>query len=166
MRRRPKRTIRKPTRWSPDEWRAVEAAARARHIPALRFVREATLATAQSGDPTAAPPRRRLVRDELVHQLARVLNNLRQLERVADEDGAAAVAALAAASAHLTEQAIKAAPGRAREAAAVITPIITAGRVLNELVHAGHADEALPSTREIVAALAAVDEAVQRVFAL
>lgn len=162
---RRKRTIRKPTRWSPDEWRAVEAAARAHRIPPLRFIREAALVVAQGGT-APAPPRRRLVRDELVHQLARVLNNLRQLERAADEDGAVAVAALAAASAHSTVQAIKAAPGRAREAAAVIGPIITAGRALNVLVHTAHADEALPPTREIVAALAAVDEAVDRVSAL
>src|SRR5688500_5561157 len=63
MRRR--RTIRNPTRWSPDEWRAVEAAARAHRIPPLRFIREAALVVAQGGT-APAPPRRRLVRDELV----------------------------------------------------------------------------------------------------
>jgi hypothetical protein len=161
---RPKRTIRKPTRWTPAEWRCVEDAARARRVPPLRFIREAALGVAQSGA-DAPPPRRRRVRDELVHQLARVLNNLRQLERVAYEDGADAVGALAGASAHLTVEAIKAAPGRAREAAAVIEPIITAGRILNELVHRANDDEATPPAREAVAVLAAVDDAVQRVFA-
>jgi hypothetical protein len=37
----PKRTVRKPIRWTPQEWSRVEDAARARGIPPLRFVREA-----------------------------------------------------------------------------------------------------------------------------
>lgn len=157
---RPKRTVRKPTRWTPDEWRRVEAAARARRIPPLRFVRESALGAVEGG---AAPPTpRRRVRDELVHQLARVLNNLRQLERVAREEGADAMAALIASSAYLTERAIKAAPGRAREAAALLEPLITAGRALNELTHRANTDEALPPNREVLAVLAVMDAAVQR----
>jgi hypothetical protein len=32
-----KRTVRRPTRWTPDEWRRVEAAAEARNVPSARF---------------------------------------------------------------------------------------------------------------------------------
>lgn len=38
-----KRTVRRPTRWTPDEWRQVETAADARNVPPARFVREAVL---------------------------------------------------------------------------------------------------------------------------
>src|SRR4051812_43637971 len=66
-----RRTIRKLTCWSDDEWRRVEDAARAARppngVPPLRFVREAALEKAGKG---TAPPRRRRVADELVHQLA------------------------------------------------------------------------------------------------
>ena len=51
---RAKRTIRKPTRWPPDEWRSVEDAARARRLPPLRFVREAVLGAVQTGATVAA----------------------------------------------------------------------------------------------------------------
>jgi hypothetical protein len=37
----PRRTVRKPTRWTPEEWARVTDAARARCVPPLRYVREA-----------------------------------------------------------------------------------------------------------------------------
>lgn len=48
-----RRTIRKPTRWTPAEWARVEDAARTRGVPPLRFVREAAL-----GAPPAPAPQR------------------------------------------------------------------------------------------------------------
>src|SRR5688572_24861817 len=38
-----RRTLRKPTRWTPEEWAQVERAAAARGVPPLRYVREAAL---------------------------------------------------------------------------------------------------------------------------
>ena len=58
----PRRTVRKPTRWTPEEWAQVEAEARARGVPPLRYVREVAL-----GRPPA--PRRTRAGDELVKQL-------------------------------------------------------------------------------------------------
>ncbi len=52
---RPKRTIRRPTRWTPDEWHRVEVAARARSIPAARFVLEAVLSAVRGGAPAQCP---------------------------------------------------------------------------------------------------------------
>lgn len=155
---RAKRTIRKPTRWTPDEWRSVEDAARARRLPPLRFVREAVLGAVQTGA-TAAPPSRRRVGDELVHQLARVLNNLRQLERVADEDDDADTALLCESAARVTEYVIRRAPGRADAAAPLVEELIAAGRALNEVAHRANADEALPPADEVI-------EAVKQVYAV
>ena len=77
-----RRTIKKPTRWTPEEWRHIEEAARARGVPPLRYVREAALAA-------RLPPRvRRRGSHELVKQLMRLLNNLHQLERVAEAEAA------------------------------------------------------------------------------
>jgi hypothetical protein len=39
-----RRTIRKPTLWTPKEWRRIEDAAQLRRVPPLRHVREAALA--------------------------------------------------------------------------------------------------------------------------
>ncbi len=86
---RARRTVRKPTRWTDAEWRRVEDAAPVAGVPALRFVREAALEKADAlrgAAPPPAPARRRRAGDELVHQLARVLNNLRQFQRVAEDD--------------------------------------------------------------------------------
>lgn len=43
---RPKRTLRRPTRWTAAEWQQVEAAAGERGVPPLRFVREIALEVA------------------------------------------------------------------------------------------------------------------------
>jgi hypothetical protein len=43
---RPKRTLRRPTRWTAAEWQQVEAAAGERGVPPLRFVREIALEAA------------------------------------------------------------------------------------------------------------------------
>ena len=53
-----KRTVRRPTRWTPDEWRRVAAAAEARNVPTLSFVRETVLTAVEDG---ASPTRPRPV---------------------------------------------------------------------------------------------------------
>ena len=152
----PLRTIRKPTRWTPEEWARVEAAARSRGVPPLRYVREAVL-----GAPSA--PRRR-ARDELTRQLGRVLNNLRQLQRVAEDDWMDEAAARIEVTAQATEAAICAAPAPGTTAAEAVHVIVVAGRALNELAHRANADEELPPLSEVLAALKAVEASFAWVF--
>lgn len=161
---RAKRTIRRPTRWTQDEWRRVEDAARARRVPPARFIREAVLGAVDGGAPLAAPRRRR-VRDELVHQLARVLNNLRQLERSASEDGNDTVEQVAALAAAETEAAIRCAPARPGDAGPLVAELIEAGRALNEIAHRANTDEALPPDADVLEAVKAVYRFVTRVLA-
>jgi len=151
-----RRTIRKLTVWSDDEWHAVEEAARPSGVPPLRFVREAALERAGKG----ARPRRGRTADELVHQLARVLNNLRQLHRVAEDDWDEDGARLVAAVIRVAEAATAAPPERGRDAAAVLAEVRTAGVALNELAHAANAAEYLPA--EAPQVLEAVHAAVRR----
>jgi hypothetical protein len=152
-----RRTIRKLTVWSDEEWRSVEDAAGPSGVPPLRFVREAALEKARKG---AAPSRRRRPVDELVHQLARVLVNLRQLQRVAegdwDDDGARLVAAVIAT----TEAATAAPPERGCDAAAVLADVHAAGVALNELAYRANSTDYLPPDAPDV--LTAVFVAVSR----
>jgi mobilization protein NikA len=158
----PRRTVRKPTRWTAEEWARVTDAARPLGIPALRFVREAALEKAAQGT-APAPPRRRRPADELVHQLARVLNNLRQLQCVAEEDGQDGAAALIEATAEATDAAIRAAPGGARDAAPLLAALVPVGVALNELAHRANTAEELPPEGELLDALAEVEAAVRRI---
>jgi len=152
---RPNRTVRKPTRWAPEEWRSVQDAARTRGIPPLRFVREAALEKARPGyAPTRLPTRR--AGDELAHQFADVLNNLRQLQRVADDDGNDEAAARIGEVIDTTEVALATAPERAREAEPMIAAVIQAGIALNEVAHRANSAKCLPPPREVEEALAAV----------
>lgn len=83
-----RRTLRKPTRWTPEEWTQVERAAAARGVPPLRYVREAALgipATPQRDRGQPVTPARRAL--SLFNHLGRVANNLHQLRRVAEIDG-------------------------------------------------------------------------------
>lgn len=77
----PRRTLRKPTLWTPEEWRHIEEAAVACGVRPLRYVRQAALAA-------ELPPctRRRGAR-ALLHEFAGVLDTLHQLLRVADTAG-------------------------------------------------------------------------------
>lgn len=152
-----RRTVRKLTVWSADEWRRVEDAARPSGVPPLRFVREAALEKAGKG---AAPRRRRRRADELVHQLARVLNNLRQLHRVAEDDWDEDAARLIAAVIQTAEAATAAAPEAARDAAPLLTELVPAGVALNELTHRANAAEYVPAEAPDV--LTAVHAAVRR----
>jgi hypothetical protein len=160
----PRRTVRKPTRWLPDEWEAITEAARPLGIPALRFVREAALEKAATGK-RPAPPKRRRPADDLVHQLARILNNLRQLERLAEDEGLADAAALIAATADAAEAAIRAAPGAARAAAPLLPDLVALGVALNEMAHRANGAGEIPPDGELLEMLGEVDAAVRRVRA-
>lgn len=157
-----RRPIRKLTVWSAEEWERVEEAARPSGVPPLRYVREATLAkAAQEGGRPGAPPRRRRVADELVHQLARVLNNLRQLHAVALDDGHDEAAALIDGVAAVATAATEAAPERAEEAAPLVALLLPAGTALNEMAHRANTAEQLPPDAELLSVLAAVEDAVR-----
>lgn len=158
----PRRTIRKPTRWLPDEWEAITEAARPLGIPALRFVREAALEKAATGK-RPAPPKRRRPADDLVHQLARILNNLRQMERLAQDDGLADAAVLIAATADGAEAAIRAAPVAARAAAPLLPDLVALGVALNEMAHRANGAGEIPPDGELLDMLGQVDAAVRRV---
>lgn len=156
-----KRTVRRPTRWTPDEWRRVEAAAEARNVPPARFVREAVLAAVEDGPSTTRRPVRRRVRDELVHQLGRVLNNLRQLERIAAEEGEPDLLRVAEHVSRAVEAAIRRAP-RTRDAGELVARLVEVGRALNEVAHRANTDEALPADEELIGALTSVYAFVTR----
>jgi mobilization protein NikA len=153
---RPRRNIRKPTRWTPDEWARVEAAARSRGVPPLRYVREAALG--------APPAPRHRTRDAFVLQLGRVLNNLLQLQRAAEDDWADEAAVRIEATARAAEAAIRTAPPPGAAGAAAVQRIIAAGCTLNELAYRANADEELPPDAELIPALEAVEASFAWVF--
>jgi len=149
-----RRTIKKPTRWTPEEWCHIEEAARARGVPPLRYVREAALAA-------KLPPRlRRRGSHELVRQLARLLNNLHQLARVAEEETAHRAAAAIHAAIRATDDAVRAASGRPGSAHPLIIAVREAGRFLNEVTHHAHVIEELPPDAELFDALHRIHLAV------
>jgi len=173
---RTRRTIRKLTCWSPDEWTRIEAAVPVAGMPALRFVRESALARADAlrgvsppapPAPTPAPrtppvprPPERTAGDELVHQLARVLNNLNQLHRVAEIDGDDVSARLVVAVIYTTERAMAVAPERAAAATMLLYELVPAGTALNDVARSANGAEQLPPDAEEV--LARVFVAVSR----
>ena len=106
-----RRTLRKPTRWTPEEWAQVERAAADRGVPPLRYLREAALGappTSQPGRGQPLTPARRA--RSLWHQLARVINNLHQLRRVAETDGDVDGVRVLIAAARAVEYVISASP--------------------------------------------------------
>lgn len=148
-----RRTIRKTTVWTPDEWDHIEEAARARGVPPLRYVREAALAA-------KLPPhtRRRRVH-ALVRELKWVLNNLHQLLHLAEDDGAPAVVAALESTIRITQDAARTAAPRRSSAESLVVAVREAGRVLNELTHQAHIAAALPADEELGAALASIQTA-------
>jgi hypothetical protein len=154
-----RRTVLKLTRWSTAEWRIVEEAARPHGMPPLRYVREAVLEKAAQGGGRPKPVRRRKS-DELVQQLGRVLNNLRQLQRVAEEDWADEAAARIGGVIELATAAMRNAPERAREAQVVLAKLVPAGITLNELAHRANATAALPPDDKVHDVLAGIEAAV------
>ena len=155
-----KRSIRRPTRWTPEEWSRVISAAKARGMAPLRFVREVTLACTEP-DTCPLPEPRTAVWDELMHQLSRLLNNLQQIHLLAEDEGDRVLVALLARAIHVTEQAVLQAPTRKDDAAAVLEQIIQAGRLLNDMTHQTHGSEMLPSTSGAMDVIAEVIASVQ-----
>lgn len=166
MPRKPRRTIRKLTCWTADEWRRVEEAARPRGVPPLRYVREAVLMHASTGgELRPQQKRRRRPADELVHQLARVMNNLRQLRRVAEDDWDDDSAHLFGAVLQTAELATRDAPERGSSAAAILAELQPAGVALNELAHRANTAECLPPEAEVHAVIQSLHRALVRCLA-
>ena len=160
-----RRTIRKPTRWTPEEWRQIEDAASARGVPPLRYVREAALA-GQLPPRAAGRVRARQGAQELVRQLKRLLNNLNQLARVAEDDGHDGASQALALTIAATESAVKATAerrGAADALAAWTAEVVEAGHHLNGLTHGAHVVEELPAIEELSAALSRILAIVNRV---
>jgi hypothetical protein len=155
-----RRTVLKLTRWSTAEWNIVAAAALPHGIPPLRYVREAVLEKAVQGGSRPRPvPRRKA--DELVHQLSRVLNNLRQLQRLAEDEWADEAAGLIGGVIELATAATREPPERGREAKAALAKLVPAGVALNKFAHRANSTEALPPDDEVRAVLAGVESAVR-----
>ena len=153
-----RRTIKKPTRWTPEEWRHIEEAARTCGVPPLRYVREAALAA-------KLPPRvRRRGSHELVKQLMRLLNNLHQLERVAEAEAAHRAVEAIRAVIRATDDAVRAVYGRPGSTHPLIIAVREAGRFLNEVTHHAHIIEELPPDEELNEALARIHLAVRDVL--
>jgi hypothetical protein len=158
-----RRTLRKPTRWTPEEWAQVERAAADRGVPPLRYVREAALGTPPTPQPARGQPITPARRARsLWNQLARVLSNLHQLRRVAETEGDIDGVRVLIAAARLVEYVISAAPAtlgaRGNE---VIRGVVEAGNALNALAHRANTAEEFPPMGELRAVLAQVERAVQ-----
>jgi hypothetical protein len=97
-----------------------------------------------------------------VNQLARVLNNLRQLHRVAEIDGDEGAAELFKAAATSVEDAITRAPARlGAHAAEALAGLVEVGVALNALAHRANTVEEVPPADELYAVLAQVHSAVK-----
>jgi hypothetical protein len=157
MARRPptRRTVRKNTRFTEEEWNVVDEAAGAANIPPLRYVREAAL-----GRPPQ--PSRERHSDQLVHQLARILNNLQQLRGIAETTGADASAAMIAETAAAVEAKLKTMGALGREAAArIMAAVVPAGSSLNTVAHQANSLEELPADEEVLNALSGVKRSLE-----
>ncbi|HEX8317194.1 plasmid mobilization protein [Longimicrobium sp.] len=158
-----RRTLRKPTRWTPEEWAQVERAAADRGVPPLRYVREAALGMPSPSQPSRGQPITPARRARsLWNQLARVINNLDQLRRVAEADGDDDGVRVLTAAAGSVEYVISAAPtmlgARGDE---VIRGVVEAGNALNALAHRANTAEELPPMDELRSVLAQVEKAVR-----
>lgn len=160
----PRRTIRKPTRWSPEEWDRIEIAAHACGVPPLRYVREAALrcplpeGTVPVPRPTEATDRA----DEAASEFGRILNNLRQLVRVAELDGDCGSAAVLTDAAGQVEDAVLRLPSALRhDTDDALAMLILAGIGLNALAHRANGVGELPSKGDLFVALMEVEAAVR-----
>jgi len=153
-----RRTIRKPTLWTPEEWRRIEDAAQLRRVPPLRHVREAALAA------QLPPAADRRGAHALMGHFHRVLNNLNQLLRLAEADGAHGAAAALGRTIRLTELVAEAAAARRGSAHALIIRVREAGIFLNELAHRAHAAEEFPPDEDLRHALASIESAAADVL--
>ncbi len=157
-----RRKVRKLTCWSEEEWSRIADAARAAGAPPLRFVRDAALEKAGTAPrSTAVRAKERTTADELVHQLARVLNNLRQLHRVAVDDWDDDAAALLETMIEAADAATAAVPTRSSDAAAVLAVLVPTGVALNEMAHRANDTDALPAYAALRAMLGDVYKALR-----
>lgn len=145
-----RRTVRKPTVWTPEEWRRIEEAATACGVRPLRYVRQAALAA-------ELPPctRRRGAR-ALLHELAAVLDTLQQFLRLADAAGDPSIVAAIESTIRITNEAAQAAASRRGSAEPLIIAVREAGRVLDGLVRQARAAGALPADEELGMALISI----------
>jgi hypothetical protein len=157
-----RRTIRKPTRWTPEEWSQIEEAARERGVPPIRYVREAALAAKL---PPLARSRVYAYQGayELVRQLKRLLNNLNQLLHLAEDDGAEAQVFALESVIATTEAAVPAAAAFRGKADALVAAVVEAGRALNDTARDGNSIKELPPEDELGVALCGIILAVQQV---
>jgi hypothetical protein len=171
----PRRTLRKATRWTPEECSQIEQAAAVRSVPPLRYVREAALGSAAGagdagdagdvgGSTTSSRGRTKASRraHDFVNQLARVLNNLRQIQRVAEVDGDEGAVGLLIAAAAFVEDAISLSPATLGERATdALAGLVEVGVALNALAHRVNTVEEVPPADELHAVLAQVQSAVR-----
>jgi len=153
-----RRTIRKPTRWTPEEWRQIQEAAQRRGVPPLRYVREAALAV-ELRPPTQF--RRRRGAHGLVRQLKRVLNNLHQLLRIAEEENEIATIGMLEPVIGTADQAVLVAATYRGDAGPIIAALVDSGRALNDLTHRAHSDEALPAPQELSPVVEAINQSIE-----
>ena len=145
-----RRTVRKPTVWTPEEWRHIEEAAAACGVRPLRYVRQAALAA-------VLPPctRRRGAR-ALRHELTAVLDNLHQLLRLALAVGNPSITAAVESTIRITSEAAQAVATRRGSAEPLIIAVREAGHVLDGLVRQARAAGALPADEELGMALISI----------
>jgi hypothetical protein len=115
-----------------------------------------------AGAPPAPSSTRRAAQTTTrVKQLGRILNNLRQLGRVAELDGDAPTADCLAAVAQEVEAAIVARPDPRASAPAALAALVAAGGELNEVAHRANTHEEAPPAAELDPVLTAVLAAVR-----
>lgn len=147
-----RRTLRKPTRWTPEEWAQIEESARRCDVPPARYVREAALGRAppERSHPVPRATDDRVRGNALLNQLSRVLSNLRQLTRVAEIDGDTAASEVLAASTRTVEDAAARAPTAIdQDADTALATLIEAGIALNALARRANGMEQVPANEEL-----------------
>ena len=154
---RERRKARGLLRATDEEWARICERAKDHGRPTMTWAREHLV-----GAP-APPPAKRRARSHAsrVNQLGRILNNLRQLGRVAEDDGDHAAVERLSAMAAEVESAIVARPEPRAATSDALAELVAAGVALNALAHRANAAEELPPAAELDPALAAVQAAVR-----
>lgn len=140
-----------------EEWARICDRAKEHGRPTMTWAREQLL-----GAPSAQPAARRARGSaSRVHQLGRILNNLRQLGRVAEVDGDDGAAQQLAELAAEVETSIAARPDPRATTPAALAALVAAGVALNALAHRANTEEEIPVVAELDAALAGVRAALR-----
>ena len=159
-----RRTIRRPTRWTPKEWAQIEESAHACGVPPARYVREAALGRPlpQPVERTPRPTDATRCGHEAVNQLGRVLNNLRQLLGAAELDGDKDAVTVLEYSIRLAEDAIARTPATLESnAAGLLATLVQTGVALNELARRANGTDELPPGQEFWPVLIDVCAAIE-----